>query len=90
LIVVVDHTNCEGLMPSKLCKWGNSLGVRLPQYVVERSGVRAGDYLFIRLTDSGEIVVRPVKPRDVHAAFQVSACAVNPPSSSPQESPEKW
>ncbi len=24
-------------MPSKLCKWGSSLGVRLPQYITERT-----------------------------------------------------
>ena len=57
-------------MPSKLCKWGNSLGVRLPQYVVERTGVRPGDYLFIHLTVEGDIVIRPVKERDVHAAYR--------------------
>ena len=56
-------------MPTKLCKWGNSLGVRLPQYVVERTGVRPGDYLFIRLTDAGDIVIKAVKPRDVHQGY---------------------
>lgn len=40
-------------MPTKLCKWGNSLGVRLPQYVVERTAMRSGDMLYIRLTDEG-------------------------------------
>jgi len=57
-------------MPSKLCKWGNSLGVRLPQYIAERTGLCPGDYLFIRLTDAGDIVIRPVKARDVHAGYQ--------------------
>ena len=56
-------------MPSKLCKWGNSLGVRLPQYVVERTGVRPGDYLFIRLNDAGDIVIRACKARDIPAGF---------------------
>ncbi len=57
-------------MPTKLCKWGNSLGLRLPQYVIERTGLRPGDYLFVRLTDAGDIVIRPVKERDVHAGSQ--------------------
>ena len=34
-------------MTTKLCVWGNSLGVRLPKYVVERTAVQPGDYLFI-------------------------------------------
>ena len=52
-------------MSTKLSKWGNSLGVRLPKYVVERTGLAPGDYLFIRLTDAGDIVIRPVKARDI-------------------------
>lgn len=56
-------------MTTKLCVWGNSLGVRLPKYVVERTAVQAGDYLFITVNDSGEIVIRPVKPRDVHPGY---------------------
>ena len=56
-------------MPTKLCTWGNSLGVRLPKYVVERTGMRPGDYLFISLTDAGDIVIRPVKAREIHPAY---------------------
>lgn len=56
-------------MPSKLCRWGNSMGVRLPQYIVERAGLSAGDYLFIKLVDSGEIVIRPVKSGTVPAGY---------------------
>ena len=44
-------------MPSKLSKWGNSLGVRLPSYIAERTGLRNGDYLYIKLMDSGDIVI---------------------------------
>lgn len=56
-------------MPTKLCKWGNSLGLRLPQYVIERTGLRPGDYLFVRLNDAGDIVIRPVKEREIHAGY---------------------
>ena len=56
-------------MASKLCVWGNSLGARLPKYVVERSGVQAGDYLFITVNDDGEIIIRPVKPRAIHSGY---------------------
>jgi len=68
-------------MPSKLCVWGNSLGVRLPRYVAERTGVQAGDYLFINVTDAGEILIRPVKPRDVHPGY-------GGPAASPQGTDE--
>ena len=57
-------------MPSKLCKWGNSLGVRLPQYIAERTGLRSGDYLYILLTDAGDIVIRPVQAREVPAGYR--------------------
>ena len=56
-------------MPTKLCKWGNSLGLRLPAYLVECTGVRPGDYLYVRLMDSGDIVIRPVKERDIHPGY---------------------
>lgn len=52
-------------MPTKLCKWGNSLGVRLPQYIAERAGLTAGDFLYISLRDNGEIVIKPVKAKDI-------------------------
>ena len=57
-------------MPSKLCKWGNSLGVRLPQYIAERAGLASGDYLFISLRDNGEIVIQPVKAREIPTGFR--------------------
>ena len=74
-------------MPTKLCKWGNSLGVRLPQYVVERGGLRPGDYLFIRLTDAGDIVIKTVKPRDVHGAYMPPGSVAEPKA---EEVHEKW
>jgi antitoxin MazE len=79
-------------MPSKLCKWGNSLGVRLPQYVVERAGLRPGDYLFIRLNDAGDIVIKAVKPRDVHAAYMPadSVAQARNAYSSAEEVRDKW
>ena len=56
-------------MPSKLCKWGNSLGLRVPQHIAERASLRAGDYMYVRLMDSGDIVIRPVSARDIPAGY---------------------
>lgn len=53
----------ETNMPSKLCMWGNSHGVRLPKYVIEHTGLKAGDYVYVHL-ENGEIVIRPFKPRE--------------------------
>lgn len=58
-------------MSVKLCKWGNSLGLRLPKYVTERVGLTAGDYVFVRLLDSGEIMVRPVKAKAVPLGYTI-------------------
>jgi antitoxin MazE len=52
-------------MPSKLSKWGNSLGVRLPQYIAERTGLTSGDYLYITLRDNGEILIKSVKAKAI-------------------------
>jgi len=65
---VNQRSECN-TMPSKLSKWGNSLGVRLPSYIAERAGLRNGDYLYIKLMDSGDIVIRPVKQTDVHPGY---------------------
>ena len=70
-LVIVNVYQCseDNTMPSKLSKWGNSLGVRLPSYVAERAGLRNGDYLYITLMDSGDIVIRPVKQADIHPGY---------------------
>lgn len=56
-------------MTTKACMWGASIGIRLPKYIAEVANVQAGDYLFITVNDAEEIVIRPVKPRDVHPGY---------------------
>ena len=48
-------------MSVRLCRWGNSTGLRLSTVVLEAAGLKAGDYVHIRLLDGGDIRVRPVK-----------------------------
>lgn len=74
-------------MPSKLCKWGNSLGVRLPQYIAERTGLTTGDYLYITLRDSGEIVIKPVKSKGILPQFESEEPGKKAGS---RVAPEKW
>ena len=47
-------------MPTKLCRWGHSLGLRIPYVIAQAAGLKAGSYLEVRLLDSGEIRLRPV------------------------------
>lgn len=74
-------------MATKLCVWGNSLGVRLPKHIAERTGLVAGDYLYIRLMDSGDIVMRPVKAKDLHAGY---APLLTQPMQKEPDIPSQW
>ncbi len=79
-------------MTTKLCLWGNSMGVRLPKYVAERSGVRPGDYLFITVNDDDEIIIRPVKPRAINPGYGPTAKKAKAKSVVPSDAEvtEEW
>lgn len=47
-------------MPTRLCRWGHSLGLRIPLVIAQTAGLRAGSYLEVRLLDCGEIRLRTV------------------------------
>ena len=47
----------------KLTRWGNSIGIRIPAHVLGAAGLKSGDHVYVRLLDSGDIRVRPVKNR---------------------------
>ena len=50
-----------------ISRWGNSLGVRLPQFVARSANLKAGDPVTITLRD-GEIVLKPMRAKpDVNA-----------------------
>jgi len=74
-------------MPTKLNKWGSSLGLRLPQYVVDRLTLRAGDHMYINVTNAGEIVIRAVSPRDSPEPYSPSESL---PASRLPEPPMEW
>jgi antitoxin MazE len=40
----------------RVCKWGNSLAIRLPAAVVEALKLKAGDEINIRVTGSRDLV----------------------------------
>lgn len=49
-------------METKIQKWGNSLGLRIPKSFAEEARVEAGSTVDITVED-GELVVRPVRRR---------------------------
>lgn len=47
-------------MSVRLCRWGNSTGLRLPKSLLETAGLAAGGYVSLRVLDNGDIRVRPM------------------------------
>jgi len=45
-------------MQTKVQKWGNSLGLRIPKSFAEQTGVEAGSEVDLSVED-GELIVRP-------------------------------
>lgn len=42
-----------------VCKWGHSLGVRLPKAIAEAGGIKDGTEVSVRLLDNGCLLVSP-------------------------------
>lgn len=49
-------------MNTKIQKWGNSLGLRIPKSFAEEAGVEAGSEVTLTMIDGG-LVVRPSCPK---------------------------
>jgi antitoxin MazE len=49
----------KGTQMMRLTRWGHSIGLRLPCEVAQAAGLKPGDYVYVRLLDSGDIRVRP-------------------------------
>ena len=47
-------------METKIQKWGNSLGLRIPKSFAEEAGVDAGSMVDLSVED-GDLVVRPLR-----------------------------
>jgi len=48
------------MMQTKIQKWGNSLGLRIPKSFAEEAGVGAGSEVDLAV-EKGELIVRPVR-----------------------------
>ncbi|BCO26948.1 hypothetical protein MIZ03_1835 [Rhodoferax lithotrophicus] len=68
----------------KLTRWGNSVGIRIPAQVLGAAGLKSGDHVHIRLMDSGDIRVRPVKGRQQAESEGAKTVAMTEPYDSEQ------
>jgi antitoxin MazE len=50
----------ELAMQTKIQKWGNSLGLRIPKSFAEQADVKAGSEVDLTV-EEGELIVRPVR-----------------------------
>lgn len=62
---------------TKVCRWGNSLGLRLPKEIATSAGLRAGAVVRLRLLDNGSILVVPLT---ASVAVTNAQTAVKPPA----------
>lgn len=56
-------------MQTRILKWGNSLGLRIPKSFAELAGVSAGSEVDL-LVEDGELIVRPRRSREVRYRLQ--------------------
>jgi antitoxin MazE len=50
------------MVTQKISIWGNSLGIRLPQTIIQQMGLKQGDLVTIS-TEGNKIILSPAKPR---------------------------
>jgi antitoxin MazE len=50
----------EHFMPAVLSRWGNSLAIRLPTNILEKTNFQEGDQLDVRVSRSGRITLEAV------------------------------
>ncbi|HKA21580.1 MAG TPA: AbrB/MazE/SpoVT family DNA-binding domain-containing protein [Blastocatellia bacterium] len=58
-------------MMSKVTKWGNSQGLRLPKHVLESADIVVGDDVEV-IPEEGQIIIRKVSKRKFDLAEMVS------------------
>lgn len=72
----------------RLTRWGNSAGIRISAAVMESSGLKVGDYVDVRLLDSGHIRISPTKGLQ-SADTDAATPAKEAPKAKPSK-PERW
>lgn len=73
-------------MSIRLCRWGNSTGLRIPMSVLSAAGLAPGRSVSLRVLDNGDIRVRPLG--QVLAAEPDITTSASKPDAEPEEA--KW
>ena len=71
---------------ARLCKWGNSVGFRIPKAVLESAQLGPGDECLCRTLDNGAILVTPIRKRPGSVVSGSDKVACSPA----KEVAEKW
>lgn len=58
-------------MVTRILKWGNSLGLRIPKSFAKQAGVEEGSKVDIAL-EGDHLVIRAVKPKEYHLSDLLS------------------
>ena len=74
-------------MTVRLSRWGNSTGLRLPAAIMDAAGLKVGDYVFVRLLDSGDIRVRPAAKVNATAGVDDGESGGAAPAKPPADDP---
>jgi antitoxin MazE len=69
------HTNL--LMKTQIGRWGNSLGIRIPKYIVEELALVANGEVECRL-ENGAIVIQPIDRLGKYTLAQLLAEELEP------------
>ena len=72
---------------SRIAKWGNSLSVRIPTSIVQNLQLTSGAECYLRLLDSGDILIRLARPKPGAAVNEAFDSMRETPK---RQQPERW
>ena len=71
----------------RIAKWGNSLSVRIPTSISQNLQLTNGEECYLRLLDSGDILIRLARQKPGAAVNEASDSVRQIPK---REQPERW
>ena len=71
----------------RIAKWGNSLSVRIPTSIAQNLNLTSGAECYLRLLDSGDILIRLARLKPGAAVNEASDSVRQIPK---REQPERW
>lgn len=71
----------------RITKWGNSLSVRIPTSIAQNLQLMNGEECYLRLLDSGDILIRLARPKPGASVNEASDSVRQIPK---RQQPERW